>query len=164
MVLPLAGCRRFRLRILVAHDAEPRAWILTEHDPIFPEGARAPTYDSATESAFAKRFLALAPDWDLVREPEPIPVGGTLVFPDFALVHRRNPSRRWLLEIVGFWTPEYLRSKLARLREARIERLVLCVSDALACAGAELPASARVVRFKKRVDPRAVLAILESEP
>lgn len=33
---------------------------------------------------------------------------GTLIFPDFELVHRRERERRWLLEIAGFWTPEYL--------------------------------------------------------
>lgn len=160
LVPALAGARRFRLRALVVADAGPRSWVVTDRDPVFFEGMRPPTFDSAVEESFAKRFLRLTPDWDLVREPEPVPAGDALVFPDFALVHRRDPSRRWLLEIVGFWTPEYLRTKLERLRAASVTRLVLCVSDKLACAGEELPEDARIVRFKTRVDPREVLAAI----
>jgi predicted nuclease of restriction endonuclease-like RecB superfamily len=31
------------------------------------------------------------------------------------------------VEIVGFWTPEYLANKLERLRCARVSNLVLCI-------------------------------------
>ena len=79
-------------------------------------------------------FLRASKNWDIIREPEPIAVAETLIFPDFALQHRSEPNRRWLLEIVGYWTPDYLRKKLERLREARIPNLLLCVSDKLNCA------------------------------
>jgi predicted nuclease of restriction endonuclease-like RecB superfamily len=59
-------------------------------------------YDSRLEERFAREFRRVAPDWDLLREPEPIAAEGALIFPDFALQHRSDPSRRWLLEIVGF--------------------------------------------------------------
>ena len=80
-----------------------------------------PPCDSEIESAFVTRFKRATTDWDLVREPEPVAAGATLVFPDFALVHRRT-ARRVLVEIVGFWTPEYLVEKLAALRRARARR------------------------------------------
>ncbi len=163
LVHALRGASCFRLRTTVI-STETRVWTITHRDPIFPEGTRPPTFDSAVEETFAKRFLRLTPDWDLVREPAPVPVGDTLVFPDFALVHRRDPNRRWWLEIVGFWTPEYLHSKLAHLRLAGLSRLILCVSDRLACAAHELPKDARIVRFKGRVDPNAVLAAMGEPP
>jgi predicted nuclease of restriction endonuclease-like RecB superfamily len=42
-----------------------------------------------------------------------VPVGDTVIFPDFALHHRRDAGRRWLVEIVGFWTADYLARKFA---------------------------------------------------
>ena len=45
--------------------------------------------------------IACTASWDVIREPEPVKAGTTLLFPDFALQHRIQPERRWLLEIVG---------------------------------------------------------------
>ena len=85
------------------------------------------------------------------------------LFPDFELSCRAQPARRWLVELVGFWTPECMRRKLEALRAARLTRFVLCVDAALNCGEAELPAGAASVRFERRPDPRAVLAIVEAE-
>jgi predicted nuclease of restriction endonuclease-like RecB superfamily len=80
--------------------------------------------------------------------------------PDFELVHRHEPKRRWLLEIVGFWTAEYLKEKLARLRAAGLAHLILCIDGRRQCHDAELPEDARVIRYKSKIDPRAVMAIV----
>ncbi|HEY1537680.1 MAG TPA: DUF790 family protein, partial [Polyangiaceae bacterium] len=96
----------------------------------------------------------------VVREPRPVASQGALIFPDFELVCRRDKRRRWLLEIVGFWTQKYLTEKLERLRAAGIERLVLCIDQNRHCAEDELPADARIIRYKTRIDPQAVLAII----
>ena len=104
-----------------------------------------------------------APDWDIIREPVPVAVNGALIFPDFELVHRHQTGRRWLLEIVGFWTREYLADKLRRLRAAGIERIILCIDQERCCSDEELPPHACVVRYRGRVDPVSVLAIIEPE-
>jgi hypothetical protein len=106
----------------------------------------------------------VAPDWDLVREPRPVEVGGALLFPDFELVHRRDPTRRCLLEIVGFWTPEYLAEKLRRFRAAGLERVILCIDARRRCSDDDLPATAKTIRYKRRIDPREVLAMLQQLP
>jgi predicted nuclease of restriction endonuclease-like RecB superfamily len=129
-------------------------------DPI-GVGRELAQYDSRLERRFANDFGRAAPDWDLIREPSPVEAEGTLIFPDFELVHRRDPARRWLLEIVGFWTRKYLEEKFQRLRAAGLERLILCVDEARACQDEELPEHAKVVRFRRRVDPKAVLAIVQ---
>jgi predicted nuclease of restriction endonuclease-like RecB superfamily len=113
-------------------------------------------FDSQLEERFARDFRKVAPDWDVLREPEPISVGTRLVFPDFALQHRTEQSRRWLVELVGFWTPEYVRRKLALYREARVANLILCIAEDRACAAEELPAGAVILRFRRRVDAAAV--------
>ncbi|MGH7319937.1 MAG: DUF790 family protein, partial [Candidatus Rokuibacteriota bacterium] len=62
--------------------------------------------------------------------------------------------------IVGFWTPDYVARKLASYRSARLSNLILCIDESRNCAEADLPAGALVVRFRRRVDPAAVLRML----
>ncbi|PYO08380.1 MAG: hypothetical protein DMD75_18635 [Candidatus Rokuibacteriota bacterium] len=98
----------------------------------------------------------------MIREPEPIAAAGTLIFPDFALRHRFDPTRRWLLEIVGFWTPDYVARKLALYRSAGLSNLILCIDEQRNCAEADLPPGARVLRYRRRVDAAAVLRAIET--
>ncbi len=157
----LVWCPRFRLHAECVLDGRRLILELATGDPIFP--ASAPRqYDSHIEERFAREFRRLAPEWDVVREPEPIAAERTLIFPDFALQDRSDPGRRWLLEIVGFWTPDYVARKLALYREARVAKLILCIDEARNCAEADLPLGALVVRFRRRVDPAVVLRAIRS--
>jgi predicted nuclease of restriction endonuclease-like RecB superfamily len=70
--------------------------------------------------------------------------------------------RRVLLEIVGFWTPRYLQAKLERLRAAGAPDLILCVDDSLNCTNDAWADLRHVVRFKRRIDVREVLARIEA--
>ncbi|MGH6689697.1 MAG: DUF790 family protein [Gammaproteobacteria bacterium] len=153
----LAWCSRFSLTADCVVDGRHRTLRLVTGDPISPSNAPR-QYDSHLEERFAREFRRAAPDWDIVREPEPVNAGDTLIFPDFALRRRSDPGQRWLLEIVGFWTPDYVERKLALYQKARVANLILCIDEARSCAGADLPPGARVVRFRRRVDPVAVLA------
>lgn len=153
----LVHASRFVLRATAKNGVVTR---IERGDPIFDD-APPPPMDSKIESAFAAALAKATTEWDLVREPEPIAAGATLLFPDFALLHRRT-GRRVLLEIVGFWTPDYLGRKLASLRRAGVENLVLCVSDELRCEPGELPTSAIVVPFHRRVDAARVLSVIDA--
>jgi predicted nuclease of restriction endonuclease-like RecB superfamily len=68
-----------------------------------------------------------------------------------------------LVELAGFWTPDYLAGKLARLREAdsRLPPFILCVDEERACALGDVPASLSVVPFRRRVDAAAVMRRVE---
>jgi predicted nuclease of restriction endonuclease-like RecB superfamily len=151
----LAWCARFELRAACALRGRLATVSFGSGDPIFPAAPPIP-FDSQLEERFARDVARLAPDWDLVREPEPLRAAGTLIFPDFLLRHRLRPDRRVLIEIVGFWTPQYLTAKLEKLREAEAACL-LCVDEERACALGELPATLPVVRFRRRIDAAAVL-------
>jgi predicted nuclease of restriction endonuclease-like RecB superfamily len=125
----------------------------------YPPGA---PYDSILEQAFAARWAKTPTVWRLEREVDLIPLPGSVMVPDFRLVH--PDGRSVLLEIVGYWRPEYLRKKFAQVRRAGREDVILAVSERLNLEGAgirreDLPA--RVVWFKDRVLPQAVLAVLE---
>jgi predicted nuclease of restriction endonuclease-like RecB superfamily len=69
-----------------------------------------------------------------------------------------------LLEIVGYWRPEYLRKKFAQVRQAGRQDLILAISERLNLERAGVKASdlpTRVVWFKDRVLPKAVLEVLD---
>jgi uncharacterized protein len=119
-------------------------------------------YDSILEQAFAARWAQTPTAWRLEREVDLIPLPGSVMVPDFRLVH--PDGRSYLFELVGYWRPDYLRKKFAQVRRAGRQDLILAVSERLNLERAgvrreDLPA--RMVWFKDRVLPQAVLAMLE---
>ena len=152
----LAWTNRFRLDADCELRGRQATVTLASGDPIFPS-EEPRRFDRRVEERFARDFGRAAPGWTVVREPEPIQAGGHLIFPDLAVQPRHDPGARWFVEIAGFWTAEYLAAKLDRLREARIANLVLCIDEERNVGPSDLPVSARVVRYRRRVDPSAVL-------
>jgi predicted nuclease of restriction endonuclease-like RecB superfamily len=96
--------------------------------------AGRPRYDSSWERAFAadfrKRFARERSGWTLSRETTPVAAGDELFLPDFTLRH--DDGREALVEIVGFWTPEYLEAKARKIAAASLDRLILAVPRGLA--------------------------------
>lgn len=158
-----ARCHFFELTAECAlrNEHDRVEFVVRSGDPVVP-AARCRSFDSKLEERFAREFTRTALDWQLVREPEAVAVGDSWIFPDFALHPRRAPHRRWLLEIVGYWTPDYLDRKLRLLRRARLERFILCIDERRNCSDEELPAEARILRFSRRVPVDEVLRLLES--
>lgn len=117
-------------------------------------------YDSLLEETFAQRFEKAHTDWQLERETEIVNLKETVMIPDFAFRH--PDGRTALLEIVGFWRPEYLRRKLEKLRQAQRNDLIVAVSRDLNVSEedfAGLPGG--VFFFKNRIQPREVVEQLE---
>jgi predicted nuclease of restriction endonuclease-like RecB superfamily len=154
-------CTRFELIAIceAGPGIAPMTVVVRSGDPLRP-GRELKAFDSKLEQRFARDFRKAAPQWDLIREPRPLESEGSLIFPDFELVHRRDPSRRFLLEIVGFWTPKYLEEKLRKLRNAQLDRVILCIDEARACSEGALPTHANVLRYRRRIDAAAVVAVL----
>ncbi|RMD67395.1 MAG: DUF790 family protein, partial [Cyanobacteria bacterium J149] len=122
------------------------------------------TYDSLLEESFAKGWEKLKTPWRLEREVDLIPLPGSVMIPDFRLVH--PDGRDFLLEIVGYWRPEYLQKKFYQVRRADTNNLILAVSERLNLAKAgvnfkDLPH--RLIWFKNKLSPKEVLNILQNE-
>ncbi len=120
-------------------------------------------FDSILEEAFAARWARLDTPWTLEREVDLVPVPGSAIIPDFRVAH--PDGRSVLVEIVGFWRPEYLRKKFALLRKAGRRDIVLAVSERLnlAAAGVKTGEFAdRIVWFKGKLEPKAVLERIEA--
>ncbi|MEZ4329270.1 MAG: DUF790 family protein [Polyangiales bacterium] len=159
----LAWCRGFALEAHLHVGGQRTAVQIREGDPIRPSRRPAP-FDSKLEARFARDFTREAADYELVREPAAIEVDAHLVFPDFAVVHRTDAERHGLVEIVGFYTQDYLSRKLAQMRNERLSRLVLCIDESLQVSDSDLPRHAQVVRFKKRVSVMDVIQAIERLP
>jgi predicted nuclease of restriction endonuclease-like RecB superfamily len=78
------------------------------------------------------------------------------------LKNKNDPDRIWWLEIIGFWTPDYLKRKLERLKLAAISNLILCICNKLNCSDGDLPSGSRLVRFRGKIDPMDVIKIIEA--
>ncbi|MEH2277513.1 MAG: DUF790 family protein [Nostoc sp.] len=119
-------------------------------------------YDSMLEASFADKWDALKSGWALEREVDLIPIPGSVMIPDFRLVH--SDGRTFLLEIVGYWRPEYLQKKFSQVRRAERDDLILAISERLNLekAGVKLnDVPARIVWFKDKLLPKAVLAVMD---
>ncbi|MDZ8260041.1 DUF790 family protein [Nostoc sp. ChiQUE01b] len=119
-------------------------------------------YDSMLEASFADKWDALKSGWALEREVDLIPIPGSVMIPDFRLVH--PDGRTFLLEIVGYWRPEYLQKKFSQVRRAGRDDLILAISERLNLekAGVKLnDVPARIVWFKDKLLPKSVLAVMD---
>ncbi len=119
-------------------------------------------YDSMIEASFADKWDALKSCWALEREVDLIPIPGSVMIPDFRLVH--PDGRSYLLEIVGYWRPEYLQKKFAQVRRAQCDNLILAISERLNLdkVGVKLSdVPARIVWFKDKLLPKSILAVIE---
>ncbi|MBE9111096.1 DUF790 family protein [Nodosilinea sp. LEGE 07298] len=118
------------------------------------------TYDSMIEESFVSRWPAKTP-WKLEREVDLVPLPGSVMIPDFRVVH--PDGREYLLEIVGYWRPEYLRKKFAQVRKSGRDNLILAVSERLNLENAGIDIAnvpAQVVWFKTKLQPKVVLEVL----
>jgi predicted nuclease of restriction endonuclease-like RecB superfamily len=84
-------------------------------------------FDSRVEEQLAKRWGDEARNgWRLVREGEILCCNQKVFVPDF--VFRHDDGRSVLMEIVGFWTPEYLEAKQRTLETFRPQKILLAVA------------------------------------
>jgi uncharacterized protein len=119
-------------------------------------------YDSMLEAAFAERWSSLKTEWKLEREVDLIPIPGSVMIPDFRLVH--PDGRVFLLEIVGYWRTEYLQKKFSQVRRARSDNLILAISERLNLekAGVNIKdVPTPIIWFKDKLSPKAVLEVLQ---
>ena len=72
-------------------------------------------FDSKIEKIFLQKFELFRTGWTIEREPEPIVTKQKTAFiPDFVLSKFDN---RVFVEIIGFWTKEYLERKITKIFE-----------------------------------------------
>jgi len=124
-------------------------------------------FDSRLEADFAAEFEekmgGKRRHWRLSRESEVLPLGDTVMIPDFLLVDERDESRRILIELVGFWHPEYLRRKVEKVRAANCSHLLLLVYSGLKVTEEDFQdAASEVIFFKQKPVLKEVMETVEA--
>lgn len=154
-------CTRWKMEAeIVGNDGRKRAFVLDENHGLVSHYRDQTVYDSLLEETFAGRFEKAETAWRLERETEIVNLKDTVFIPDFAFRH--PDGRTALLEIVGFWRPEYLRRKLEKVRRARMNNLVIAVSEGLNVDEGDFrDVPGHVFFFKNRIDPGDVIERLE---
>ena len=157
----LIACRDWRLHAVVR--TRRAGWNvsldLSSRDGLTSHLPPPEDFDSSVEEAFATRWGEEKRDgWTLIREGEVLHHGQKVFVPDFVLQH--DDGRTILLEIVGFWTPEYLQAKVQTLDEFRDQPILLAVAAAAKDELSEL--STEIIPFKSALLIKDVLNRLET--
>ncbi|MCB0154612.1 MAG: DUF790 family protein, partial [Anaerolineae bacterium] len=145
---------------------EPLRYTLDDRTELRGHFKGSPLFDSRLEADFAaefeEKYSGPKRKWTLAREDELIVVGDSVMIPDFSLTHRQD-GRRALLELVGYWHPHYLQRKLAKVREAGREDLILLVYESANVAEGtfEAVAAGEVLTFSRKPVLKEVLAAAE---
>jgi hypothetical protein len=72
-------------------------------------------FDSSIEKKFMDKFLKFSTGWSLFREPDPLILSnGKAFIPDFVF---EKYGVKVYLEIIGFWTEDYLKRKLEKIKD-----------------------------------------------
>ena len=159
----LPHCNRWDLEGEIPVDeaaTETRQFTLDRTEGLQTYYSGGQRFDSDVERTLAIKWDRATTDWELVREDDVLDLGVEVMIPDFAIEH--PDGRRAILEVVGFWTPEYLTEKLEKIRAAEMDNLILAVSERLDCASEDFGAAAeRVLWFKTGIHVYDVVDLAE---
>lgn len=159
--LPL--CDRWQMTAEILHDDTTKETVRFELDHtagLSSHYSAQDNFDSDLEQTLAQKWERANTDWELVREDDVLDLGAEVMIPDFALEH--PDGRRAILEIVGFWTPEYLDEKLAKIREADLDHLLIAVSERLECSADDFDRNEdQILWFKSGIHVYDVVELAE---
>jgi uncharacterized protein len=124
-------------------------------------------FDSQLEANFAHEFEQKIGEkrghWQLRRESDVLLLGDTVMIPDFALVDEQDENRKILIELVGFWHPQYLRRKIEKVRAANCAHLLLLVYKKLNVTEEDFKdAASEVIFFQQKPVMKEVMETVEN--
>ncbi len=149
---------RLTAEIVLRKGWRPLTFTLSSADGLRSRVPAPRLFDSAIEAALAEKFGRERDGWRLRREAMILETGGELLIPDFVFTHADGTEVA--LEIVGYWTPEYLASKLRKLGRVRAPNLLVAVRRSLAVQAGALPQA--VLPFNTRILLRDLMPHLEA--
>jgi hypothetical protein len=98
----------------------------------------------------------------LKREPEPVTADKHVIIPDFSL---EKAGIKIYLEIVGFWTEDYLHRKIKKLNQVEVKMLLL-VNEALACeklSALEKRPQLDLIYYRNKISMAPILRYLQTQ-
>ncbi len=111
-------------------------------------------FDSTVEERFYHALKQASPDLKITREPAPLKTGTGIMVPDFKI---ERGGRGIYVEIVGFWTPEYLRRKLEKLEKLETTRMMVLADRSLGLSRQRLGGSKSLLLYEGDLPIKAIL-------
>jgi predicted nuclease of restriction endonuclease-like RecB superfamily len=108
-------------------------------------------FDSSLEESFAGKFGLQRDGWELIREGEILHDRQKTFVPDFTFRHQ--DGAQVFLEIVGFWTPEYLAQKRKTLQQFGHHNILIAVPQKSLREGASIGKNVLVYRTALKLKP-----------
>ncbi len=155
----LLSCSGWRMKAIIQHrrSSWQNQFQLSPADGLTSNVDPAELFDSGLEESFAKKWGEQPRNgWRLFREGVVLYQNQIVFVPDFLFVH--EDGRKAVMEIVGFWTPEYLAEKQKTLATFSGNDIVLAVSDSVDWPHNEL--SNLTFRYKTAIKVADVMAML----
>ena len=154
----LLACKGWTLSAIIQTPWKTKAKLeLSDRDGFKSHLPPAEEFDSTVEEAFAAKFGPERDGWRLIREGEVLHQGQSAFVPDF--VFRHQDGTQVLLEIVGFWTPEYLAGKRQTLRQFREHHILIALPERSVREDAAV--GENVILYKTALKLQPVLEALE---
>ncbi|MFQ6092182.1 MAG: DUF790 family protein [bacterium] len=147
----------WRMSALIDTEKGPRSFSLDHTCGLHTYYREEHPFDSTIEEKFFTAFQAAKTDWRIEREAEIIDLRETVLIPDFKITHPDGRTRA--MEIVGFWTPEYLEKKLEKLKKAHHQNLIIAVNETLKCSRGDF--QGQVIFYKTGIRVPKILEALE---
>jgi uncharacterized protein len=152
-VAALVSCRNWEMRARVITPWKNTAELRVSSKDGYRSHVQTPAeFDSEVEAALAKRWGESRNGWRLIRDAGILQSGQATFVPDFLLRH--DDGREVYLEIVGFWTPEYLAAKRKTISTFTTHQILLAVPQRTAKENA---AASGAIVYKTRIDPEEVV-------
>lgn len=133
--------------------------VLTSSDGLQSHLPSDAEFDSSVEADFFEKWGSEERDgWRLFREAEILHSGQKTFVPDFLLRHTNG--RRVLMEIVGFWTPEYIQHRLETLHVFRDAPILLAIHESTADNFSKVTSHVKIVRYKSAILVKQIVEAL----
>jgi predicted nuclease of restriction endonuclease-like RecB superfamily len=150
--------RKKNNRILHFEESKSTA---PEFATLFSYEESQPLFDSSVEERFASKFNSFNTGWVLKREPEPLIAGKHVLIPDFSF---EKYGYKIFMEIVGFWTKEYIERKLAKLASLSPDtEIIVALNENLRCSESKLAEvkAVMVLTYSKEVPIEPIVSHLK---
>ena len=153
----LLACKNWNMSAIVKTPWKTTAKLnLSDKDGFSSHLPQPDEFDSSVEEAFAKKFGKERDGWQLIREGEILHENQTTFVPDFAFRHKDGTEV--LMEIIGFWTPEYLAHRRETLQKFQHHNILLAIPES--SLKVDAGSANNIVSYKKALLLKPVLDAL----
>jgi len=148
----LLACKGWKMTASVKTPwNQPAKLVLCDKDGFTSHLPPPDEFDSALEESFAKKFGPERNGWQLIREGEILYDHQKTFSPDFTFRH--EDGTQVFLEIVGFWTPEYLAYKRQTLQQFAHHKILIALPEKSLRKGATPGKNVLVYKTALKIKP-----------